>query len=243
MTSAATVVAADSTDVANLNEMDDLKSDFGGDWFRSEASQSTIDWIYADKRQEPLLTIDGRSQEVLADHGAQHTITRTLPVHTSSTAQYNRVLDFGASSGRLTHIPSGSSSNIVVGSPTSSPALSPPLSPPVMLVESQPIGDPEESKSEIGDREQKSSMGDEEPTRPSRLLPSTDESDKLAPIQHKRRLSWFRSNKSSSSLTVRSPMKDDTQSTWSRWRKAKLPRKLKIVFVGDGASGKTCLLM
>lgn len=81
MTSAATVIAGDATEVANLNELDDLTSDFG-DWFRSDASQNTLDWVYSDKRQEPLFVLDGRSREALAERAANHSAPRTLPVHT-----------------------------------------------------------------------------------------------------------------------------------------------------------------
>ena len=60
VTSAAAVIAGDSTNIANLKDVDDLVSDIG-DWFRSEASQNTLDWIYSDKHQEPLSTLDGPS--------------------------------------------------------------------------------------------------------------------------------------------------------------------------------------
>jgi len=240
MTSAATVIAGDNTDVADLKGIDDLTSECG-DWFKSEASQNTLDWIYADKRQEPLFTLDGRSQEILAERGASHIVPRTLPVHTVPKFTSMPVSDLNASSGKLTHLPSGDTTGVTLGSHSSSPALSSPQ----MLIEGQPAEDSEEPRTPISDPDPKSNtvQTDMELLDRSRLSPPMETAEKPIKKSRRRRLSWFRTSKSADSLTVRSPMMDDKQSGWLGRRNTKLPRKLKIVFVGDGASGKTCLIM
>ena len=135
VTSAATVIAGDSTDVANLTDVNDLMSDVG-DWFRSEASQNTLDWIYSDKRQETLFTLDGPAQQVLAERAATHTVTRTLPVHTlskstsaptPSSSSNDRSLDQSPIPGncQLTSIPSRSTSNVISRPASPSPLPSP----------------------------------------------------------------------------------------------------------------------
>lgn len=298
ITSAATVIAGDSTDIANLKDMDDLMSDVG-DWFRSEASQNTLDWIYSDKREEPSFTLDGPSREVLAQRAATHTVARTLPVHTlpklgsaltPSTSTNDRPVDHlpVMGNGELTKIPSGRTKHLIFKLPSSAPALSPPqnpvgghpaqgsvnpprkpndhniksdlavantetvLSPKLQLsivdipVKGHPAQGSENPAETSNDHEIKSdpAVDNTEPVPSPRFqLPIVDIPIKSAQKSHRKRFSWFRSNKSMSSLTVRSPMMDDPQSRSPRWGKAKLPRRLKIVSVGDGASGKTCLLM
>jgi hypothetical protein len=252
ITSAATVIAGDSTDVANLKDVDDLMSDFG-DWFRSEASQNTLDWIYSDKRQETLFTLDGPSREVLAERATTHTIARTLPVHTlsksssaltPSTGTNDQPVDQSPITGNdeLTNIPSGNITKVTSRSRSLAPALIPPQKP----VGGHPAKGSENPPTNPNDHDIKSDLAvaDTEPmSSPKFQLPTIDIPKEPAQKSHRKRLSWFRFNKSMNSLTVRSPMMDDPQSKSSRWRKAKLPRKLKIVLVGDGASGKTCLIM
>ncbi|EXJ71079.1 uncharacterized protein A1O5_06072 [Cladophialophora psammophila CBS 110553] len=249
ITSAATVIAGDTTDVANLKDLDDFTSDFG-DWFRSEASQNTLDWIYSDKRQETLFTLDEPSREVLVEHAATHATARTLPVHTLSKSSSALTLSTGTndrpvdlspvtSNGDLTNIPSGNT-NVTSGSHSLAPAPIPRRKP----VGGHPAKGSENPSTKSNDHDVKSDLAvsNIEPvSSPKFQLPTID--IRRVEKSNRKRLSWFRFNKSMNSLAVRSPMMDDPQSTSSRWRKSKLPRKLKIVLVGDGASGKTCLLI
>ena len=261
VTSAATVIAGDSTDVASLTDVNDFMSDVG-DWFRSEASQNTLDWIYSDKRQEALFTLDGPTQQVLAERAATHTVTRTLPVHTMSmstsapspsSSSNDRRLNQSPLPGncQVTSIPSRSTSNVISSPAPSSPLPSP--SPAPSQVRRKPVGghpakqsDPQQAEPNSRDVPSDLAVATSVPepaSSPKVQVPRLDVPEEPTHKSPRKRLSWFRFSKSTSSLIVRSPMMDDPQSRTSRWRKAKLPRKLKIVLVGDGASGKTCLLM
>jgi hypothetical protein len=230
--SAATVIAGNNTDVANPAELDDLTSEFGN-WFRSEASQNTLDWIYSDKREEPILGLDG------LNYAKDHTVNRTLPVHTSPQISWSLgSLDRNANHDTPKHISNRGTSNLLSRSPASAPTL---LAPHTLMH----ANEHEESEIQSGDvdNEPDSDGDDTNQNSVPRLLPTIEVSEESSQKSHKKRRSWFRSSKSINSLVVRNPMIDDAPPKSSRWRTPKLPRKLKIVFVGDGAAGKICLIL
>ncbi|KIW94694.1 GTP-binding protein rhoA [Cladophialophora bantiana CBS 173.52] len=205
ITSAATVIAGDTTDVANLKDVDDFTSDFG-------------DWTL------PV-----------------HTLSKSSSALTLSTGTNDGPVDLPpvTSNGELTNIPSGNT-NITSGSHSLAPAPIPRRKP----VGGHPAKGSENPPTKPNDHDVKSDLAisDVEPvSSPKFQLPTID--IRRVEKSNRKRLRGFWFNKSMNSLAVRSPMMDDPQSTSSRWRKRKLPRKLKIVLVGDGASGKTCLLI
>jgi hypothetical protein len=242
ITSAATVIAGDSTDVANLEDMNDLMSDIG-DWFRSEVSQHTLDWIYSDKREENLFTLSGLSREVLAERAATHTVVRTLPVHTLSKSSSALTLSTGTNDRPKDQSPVTSNSelmNISSGSKTNVTSRSPSLAPALILLQ-KPVGElPAKGSENSATKPNGHSIKLDLAVADTESVSSTKKSTQK---WHQKRLSWFRSNRSARPLTVRSLMMDDSLSRSSMWRTVKPPGKLKIVLVGDGASGKTCLIM
>lgn len=62
------------------------------------------------------------------------------------------------------------------------------------------------------------------------------------PQPRAKRFSWFRSSKRSHTLLIRSPMTKGAETTDPNWHSDTLLCRLKLVFVGSGACGKTCLL-
>lgn len=213
--SAATVIAGENNDVANLEEVDDVMSDFG-DWFRSEASQNTLDWIYNEKRHDPLFTLEDPDFRATAAHTARNT-TSNLVQNTRRNDETLRGSQKAIDASMIQLRIDGRSEDA--------------------------DSTPKQKTSEDQSPHSYQTISHAESTAQVSLQPPTvDIAPKPTQKQRQRRFSWFRSSKSGSSLTVRSPMIKDTPTISSIWRKAKLPRKLKIVFVGDGARGKTCLL-
>ncbi|KAE9993713.1 hypothetical protein EG327_003723 [Venturia inaequalis] len=69
VTSAATVMSSKTTVVSSAGEdvsdMPDYLSDFG-DWFQSESSLTTLQWIYSDVREQPLFAQETSPQMIFA---------------------------------------------------------------------------------------------------------------------------------------------------------------------------------
>jgi len=236
MNSAATVVSGHTTDVADLQDLRDVTSDYG-DMFDFAASQFTLDWVYPDRLQEPGLAMRDQSQVARAERPAERSDVQSLPVH-QEMAHHSSLMPkimTTTDSSDLT-LPS---SSIHIDVISRSAASAPALLGPQMLIQAE-RGDDEISKGENAisgiDKPEPASTG-------SRLqLSSADlPPEKTKNKPHRRGLSWFRSKKSDKLPSVRSPM--DPQLTWSTWRRLKLPVNMKLVFVGDGGCGKTCLIM
>jgi hypothetical protein len=245
VSSAATVIAGDSTDVANLDESKDYLSDFG-DWFRSEASQNTLDWIYADDRKEQLFILDGLPEDLLSDRSINRANGRTLPVHggtKSTSVAATSQLHLDLSHGSITSSPSFTSSTVTKKYEATAPAVS---------VTSDKTATPRETKLGATTVNQQldaakgteAKQNDNGSSDEADLGPSlTKNTTSPSPRPRRKRMSWLRFGRSSSTVTARGPMMDESKSTIAKWRRADIPRRLKVVFVGDGACGKTCLLM
>jgi hypothetical protein len=245
VSSAATVIAGDSTDVANLEESNDYLSDFG-DWFRSEASQNTLDWIYADDRKEPLFILDGLPKDLLSDRSLNRANGRTLPVHggtKSASLAATSQLHLDLSHESITSSPSFSSSTVTKKHESTAPGVSVALdktgTPEEINLGATTIKTPLPAAKGVEARENGNESSDEADLGRSMTKKSTTSS----PKPRRKRMSWLRFGRSSSTVTARGPMMDESKSTIPKWRRADIPRRLKVVFVGDGACGKTCLLM
>jgi hypothetical protein len=246
VSSAATVIAADGTDVANLDESNDYLSDFG-DWFRSETSQSTFDWIYAEDRKEPLFILDGLPKDFLSDRSKNRTDGRTLPVHASANSTSiaaTSQLRWDSGHGSITESsPSLTSSTVTKKYDAGTPGVSLPSdkSPTLGVAKSGRTNTkqtlPAGKSVEV---EENGNVSSDEAGFGQSLAKSTTTT---SPKPHRKRLSWLRFGRSTSTVTAREPMMDVSKSTIAKWRRPDIPRRLKVVFVGDGACGKTCLIM
>lgn len=81
ITSASTVMSSKATVMSlprdDVSDMPEYMSDFG-DWFRSESSVTTLQWIYSDVRDQPLF-----------DYGADAAFSPTTPTSPKLVADVN----------------------------------------------------------------------------------------------------------------------------------------------------------
>jgi hypothetical protein len=202
--SAATVISGGATDVANL---DDFASDFG-DWFRSEASQATLDWIYSESPGKQIFSIETLPLAARTDINAS--TARTLPTHavSGSTAATKAILSAPKS---LDSDYLGSSA--AMGLAQESLPLLPASNSSIAIVSStEPAVEGGENTTANNSKKRRSS-----------------------------RFSWLRISRQEPAFKVRGVMDDPSQKKTKAIRK--LPRRLKVVFVGDGATGKTSFMM
>lgn len=214
VTSAATVISSGATEILDVAEFDDFTSDVG-DWFRSEASLATLEWIYSDNRDQPLFSLDVPSLKSHTTLDPSHARGgRTLPVHAASTSNITEMAALpNVTEGKKKAQPLELNDNQKPGAAISVPT-------PKMN------GVPD-SKAE---------------PQPQKTLEDT-ETPLTSPKPTRKRWNWFRSSRSEGLIKIRDPVMVDPGSKASKRRTAKIPRRLKVVFVGDGACGKTCLLM
>lgn len=208
--SAATMIAGNCSDVASLEEVDDFMSD-SGDWSRSEASQNTLDWFYANKPRETLFTPRGLVSQVLpttsmhvaaSDHKLttrhDQEILPYAPGLTKSNKPKTHRRNLSKESG--VKLNSDGSANQAIRSVQSTPYAKKQTRDSPQIVTAKTIPKPEKK-------------------------------------QRNKRFSWFQSSKSASSLQIRSPTMEDVQATSLTWRETKWPRRFKLAFVEDGARG------
>jgi hypothetical protein len=208
--SAATVISSGATNIDDVVQLDDLASDFG-DWFRSETSAATLNWIYSDTREEPLFSLDIQRLNSHSALNLPYNGERTLPIHGTSRS-------------------------------------TPVLAVPTVSIERVEVGTPEENSTEQTGGDNASGAALKQVAKPDnesklQLQEAKKEDNDLeqkSPKSKRKRWSWFRPSKSNGSIKIRDPVMFDPK---YKSAKKSIPRRLKLVFVGDGATGKTCLLM
>lgn len=234
--SAATVISSASTAFSAEDEVsEEIReefSDFGG-WFKRETSQETLNWIYSDSREEPLFDF------------ASHNLVST-PANSAVASQQPRAVGI---SGDTLILPSIEQAT----SPSDIREIRPELS-----TDASKVGKTLSPNSTA-------SLNEERPKKPVKELPPDS--------PKKRRVSWFRKlsldmkeepgtqpksdNKSNDKpVTLTSPSVEKLPDTFHEDRivsltltksgargKRHIRKRLKFVLVGDGACGKTCLLI
>lgn len=173
-----------------------------------------MDWIYSDTRDQPLFSSDIPSINNHTPLDLSNAGGRTLPVHAASTSN-------------LAKVPALSDDTKDSGK-----AQRPELN----------ESDKRDDDGSVPVAKMRDMLNSNVVSKSQRRSEDT-ETLPAFPKSSRKRWTWLRSDRSEASLKIRDSVIIDPESKASKKSAAKTPRRLKVVFMGDGASGKTCLLL